>query len=120
HSAQKVVVSVEALGWLPSRALDLGLFEFGCNRADHARRHLVLKLEDVFNDAVKMVGPEMAASRGIDELAADAQAVPRLAAAAFQHVADTELSAHLPYIERLALVGETRIAGDDEQPLEAR
>src|SRR5262249_45712223 len=57
---------------------------------------------------------------GVDELAADAQAVYRLANAAFEHVPHTQLAAHLFDVDRLALVGEAGIAGDDEQRLEAR
>src|SRR5262245_22195175 len=88
----------QAFGRLAHGALDLGLLKFRCNRADHARRHLILKLEYVFEDAVKMLCPQMAARRGIDELPADAQPVCRLAHAAFQHIAHPDLAAHLLYI----------------------
>ena len=56
----------------------------------------------------------------VDQLAGDAHAVAGLAHAAFEHVAHAKLAADLPDVERLALVGEARIAGDDEQRLEAR
>src|SRR5215467_4593839 len=67
-----------------------------------------------------MVRPQMAARRGIDELATDAQAVRRLAYASFEHVSHSQFAAHLLYVHRLALVGEARISGDHEQRLEAR
>jgi catechol 2,3-dioxygenase-like lactoylglutathione lyase family enzyme len=79
-----------------------------------------LKVEHVFEDTIEMVGPQMAARRGVDELAGDSNTVGRLADAAFEYVADTELAADLLDVDRLALVGEARIAGDHEQRLEAR
>ena len=44
----------------------------------------------------------------------------RLAHAAFQHVAHAQLAAHLLHVDRPALVGEARVARDDEQPADAR
>ena len=61
HAAQEVVVGVEALGGLALRALDLGPLQPGRDRADHARRHLVLQIEDVGELAVEPVGPQIAA-----------------------------------------------------------
>src|SRR5262245_56893456 len=40
----------------------------------------------------------MAARRGVDELAADVQAIGRLAHAALEHVADTQLAAQHSYL----------------------
>ena len=53
---------------------------------------------------------------GVDQLAGDAHAVAGLAHAAFEHIAHAEFAADLLHIDRLALVGEARIAGDDEEP----
>ena len=114
--AQIVVVGVEALGRLALGPLDLGLLEPRRDRADDARRHLVLQLEDVLELAVEPVGPEMRAGRGIDQLAGDAHPAAGLAHAALEHVAHAELAADLPHVDGPALVGEARIAGDDEQP----
>src|SRR5262249_32158875 len=119
HRAQIAVVRIKAFGRLAHGALDLCLFEFRCNRTDHARRHSVLKLEDVFEDAVKMVSPKGAARCRVDELAANAQTVRRFSDAAFEHIPHTQLAADLLYICSLALVGEARIAGDHKQRLEA-
>ena len=57
---------------------------------------------------------------GVDELPGDAHAIAGLAHAAFEHVAHAELAADLLHVDRPALVGEGRIARDDEQPLDAR
>src|SRR5215475_8019824 len=120
HAAQIVVIGIEALGRLPPRALDLRLLQLARDRADDIRRHLVLELEDVAQRAFEPVPPEMPAGRSIDELPGDAHALLRLAQAALQHVAHAERAAHLLHIHGMALVGEARIAGDDEQPADAR
>ena len=74
HAAQEVVVGVEALGRLALGALDLGLLEPRRDRADHARGHPVLQVEDVGELAVEPVGPQMRAGRRVDQLAGDAHA----------------------------------------------
>jgi hypothetical protein len=83
HPAQEVVVGVEALGRLARGPLDLGLLELRRDRADHARRHLILQIENVLDAAVEMVGPQMRAGRNIDELRGDAHPLRQLAHAAF-------------------------------------
>ena len=57
---------------------------------------------------------------GLHQLASDKQAAARLAHAALKRVAHTQLAAYLPYIDRLAFVGEGAVTCDDEQRLEAR
>jgi hypothetical protein len=61
----------------------------------------------------------MRAACCIDQLCVDAYPVSALSYRAFQHVADAELTADLLNIDRLALVREARIAGDNEQPADA-
>src|SRR5438552_7186611 len=61
----------------------------------------------------------MRAGFGIDQLRGDAHPVAALAHAAFEHIAHAEFAADLLHIDRLALVGEARIAGDDEEPADA-
>ena len=62
----------------------------------------------------------MRAGLCLDQVAGDAHPVAALAHAAFEHIADAEFAADLLHIDRLALVGEARIAGDDEEPADAR
>src|SRR5512132_292619 len=62
----------------------------------------------------------MCPSGGIDELSRDAHPVGRLANAAFQRVAHPKLAPDLLHIDGAPLVGEARVAGDDEQRLEMR
>ena len=70
--------------------------------------------------AVEAIGPEMRAGHGIDQLAGDPHPAAGLAHAALEHVAHAELAADLLHVDGAALVGEARIAGDHEQPAEAR
>ena len=74
HSAQEMVVGVEAGGRLALRALDLGPLQPGRHRAHHARRHPVLQVEHVGELALEAVGPEVRAGGGVDELPGDAHA----------------------------------------------
>ena len=58
--------------------------------------------------------------RGVDELSGNPHATTRLADAAFEHITHTKLASYLLDIDGLALVGEARIAGDNEKRLEPR
>jgi hypothetical protein len=75
---------------------------------------LILQLEKVVERAVEAVGPDVTAGRRVDQLPADAHPVAGFAHAAFEHVAHAELMRHLPHVDRLALVGEGGVAGDDK------
>ncbi len=79
-----------------------------------------LNREDVLEIAVVALGPDMVAAFGLDELGGDAHPVPGLAHAALDDVIDTQLAPDLADIDRLALEGERRVAGDHEQRAEAR
>jgi len=79
---------------------------------------LILQVEDVAEPAVKPVGPKVCTGGGIDELSRDTDPACRLANAAFQHVAHPKLTSDLLHFDRAPLVGEARVAGDDEQCLE--
>jgi hypothetical protein len=56
----------------------------------------------------------------IDQLPGDAHLRARLAHRAFQDIADPRFAAYPAHINGLALVGEGRIAGDDEEPSDTR
>ena len=62
----------------------------------------------------------MSAGCRVDQLPGDAHPVAGLAHAAFEHVAHAELLRHLLHGDRLALVGEGRVARDDEEPRQPR
>jgi hypothetical protein len=62
----------------------------------------------------------MCASGGIDELSRDAYSICRFAYAPFQHIAHPQLTPDHLHIDSAPLVGEARVAGDDEQRFETR
>ena len=62
----------------------------------------------------------MRASCGVDQLSGDTDAARGLSDAALEDVAHAEFAADLLHVDRPALVGEARVAGDDEDPLDAR
>jgi len=120
ESAQVQIVGVEAAGRLPLCPLDLGKAQPRFDRAGDTRCYLVLKLENAVEGAVNAVCPDVSAGRRVDKLGSDAYPVAALADAAFEHVAHAQFAADLLQVDRFALVGEARIAGDHEQPRKAR
>ena len=57
---------------------------------------------------------------GIDQLGGNAHPVSTLSHRAFEHVAHAQFATNLLHVDGLALVRKARIAGDDEQPADAR
>ena len=77
-SAQKEVIGSEALGTLASRAFDLQPPHAWFDDADDAIGDLVLKVENVLERAVEIVGPEVSPGLGLDELAVIRSRAPAL------------------------------------------
>ena len=106
HAAQKIIATGDRFRPIAFTALDGGALKLPCNRVHDVRRHLILQVEDVFEDAVITVRPNMHPVRGVDQLASDPYPVARFSHAAFQHIMHAKLAAHLPYIDGPAFVGE--------------
>src|SRR5262249_43171014 len=87
-----------------SRTRSLGCLQGGFYDAGDARGDPVLKLEDLFQRAVEMIGPEMRPATGIDQLSGDAHPIAAFAHRAFEHIARPQLPADPPHIYRLPLV----------------
>jgi hypothetical protein len=104
------ICRLRLLGPIVFGARELGA-EGGGDRVDH----VVLELEDLGVGDVVFLGPEMAAAAGLDQLDGRAQPISDSPDAAFEDVADAELSADLPDVDRLALLGEARVASDYEE-----
>ena len=62
----------------------------------------------------------MAAGRGVDELHIDAHAIAAVLNAAFEDIANIQVAADRLHVERLALVSESRVAGDHDGAAETR
>ena len=100
--------------------LDLDLFHLGRNGTHHARRHLVLQVEDVLEQSVETVRPQMAACGGIDQLAGNTHTATRLPDTALENLAHTQLTPDLLDVDGTALLGEAGITRDHEKGVEAR
>ena len=118
-AAQIEVVGGQIVSRSGGRTGGLGGLQRGFDDPGNARRHFVLKLEDIVERAVEPVGPQMRTGRGIDQLSRNAHATPRLADGALKHIADAQFAPDLLHVGRLAFVRETRILGDDEEPANA-
>ena len=117
---ERQVVGGEAFRPLAAGERDLGRADRRAHGAGDPLGDLVLEVEEVVDDAVVAVGPEMGAGHGVDQLRRDAHAVARLAQAPFEHVADAEGARHLAHVHRLALVGIGGVPRDDGEVADAR
>ncbi len=114
------IIGFEIVRALHPGPLDLGLAHRRINRTRHHFRNAVLKVEQVGRGALRLAGPDMAGGIGFNELRGDADPFAHPPHAAFHHIAHVEFAAHLPHIDRAALVGEGGIAGDDKKIADAR
>ena len=81
---------------------------------------LILDREDIFQQPVVALCPNMLSVRGIDELPCDADATARRSDTAFKDISDTKIASDLADVDRPALVNEGGVARDDEQPAQTR
>jgi hypothetical protein len=58
----------------------------------------------------------VSAGRSLDQLRVDPYALTSAPNAAFKNIANTELATNKADVGRTALIGETGVASDDEQP----
>ncbi len=119
-AAQEEIVGGEVAGRARRRAAHLGGLQGRLDDAGDTGRHPILQVEYVFHRTVEAVGPEMRAGLRLDQLGGDPHPIAALPHAAFEHIAHAEVAADLLHIDRLTLVGKGRVAGDDEQPADAR
>src|SRR5262245_38665865 len=111
---------VQAFRLLALCSYTLGGVKLRLNRCHYPLSYLVLKRKDAGEFPVIALGPNMMPSHGINELRADTHLVRRLANTTFKRVAHSQLAIYLLHVDHSALVGETRIACDHEQPTNAR
>src|SRR6516162_8399186 len=115
HSAQEVVVSVEALGRLPSRTLDLRTLEPWLNGPHHPCGYLILQLKYVLKGTIEAVRPNVSAGCRIDELPGESHAISCLAHPPLEHVTHPEFARDLFHVDGPALVSEAGVPRDDKQ-----
>ena len=120
HGADDEPPGVDAVRLLARGAKPFLGIEMRLDRGDDLLGDVVLDGEDVLQLAVVFLGPDVLAGLGVDQLAGDADAPARRPDAALQHVAHAEFAGDLPHVHGFALVDEGRVAGDDEQPAQAR
>src|SRR5581483_6491219 len=100
------IIGVEAVGALSLHALDFGFPKARLDRADHTQRDFILNREDVGEQSIVSIGPEVRPRFRLDELSADANAVSCLAEPSLKHIADAEFAPDLSYIGGFSLVDE--------------
>src|SRR6202008_852052 len=90
------------------------------DRTNDAFGDAILKIEDVADITFEAIRPDVRPRTRLDQLRRDTKPIARAPNAALQYVAYPELASNLAHIDILALVGEGRVSGDNEQPGAAR
>jgi hypothetical protein len=85
-----------------------------------ARDNVVLHLQVIRPILIELVGPQMRAALGVDDLRIHADFVATVLLAAFERVANGKLLADLLHVHGLVLVGKCGAARDHEEPRESR
>src|SRR5712671_4657341 len=114
------IVSGQIAGRPIRRSADLGDLQCRLDNAGDTDRDLVLEVKNVIERTVEVVSPEMRTPSGLDQLCSNAHALAGLAHGAFQDVAYAQLPADLLHVYSPPFVSEARIAGDNEEPADAR
>src|SRR5262245_16606040 len=87
---------------------------------DNRAYHVVLDRKDVLKVSVVVLGPAVSPSGGFDQLGRYANAVAGTPHTALQHVSYAQFASDLAHVDRLALVLEAGIAGDNKYLREPR
>src|SRR5262245_8105290 len=119
QAAEVMVVGIQILGRLAPRSLDFRLLQLWGNGTNHARRHLVLQVEDALECAINAICPQVCSGRGVDELSGNPHLAPCFANTAFKNVAHAQFATNLPNIDSATLVCKARIPCDDEETAKA-
>ena len=77
----------------------------------------VLRLQQIGAGRVELFGPEVSAAAGVDELGVDPHLIAARLHRALQHIAYAQVLADRLGVDRLALVGRSRVVRDDEGPV---
>ena len=92
----------------------LGPVELHLHRPRQMDDDLVLHLQQIGAGGVELLGPDMGAAVGVDELGVDSGLGADKLHRALQHIAHAQVLADRLGVDRLALVGEGRVARDHE------
>src|SRR6266404_2305819 len=94
--------------------------QFQSQHAGDPAGYVILQFQIVAARTIEAVRPDMATSFCIDQLRVDSNLIAGALHATFEREADTEFTPNLAGIDRLALVGERRVARDNEAALNSR
>ena len=111
------IPGVQFIRRFPARAFLFSPAALWLYGRDDGSGDFVLDGECVFQFVFVSFRPDMISRRAIDELGGNPHAVSRLAHVVFQHIAHTQFRGDLPYLGKLALVSNTRIARGHENHL---
>src|ERR1700686_5392602 len=87
---------------------------------DHALGDLVLESKEIRKPDVVALRPNLQAGRGIAQLRTYPKPLSGTPDAPVEDVAHAKVTPDLLHVDRLALIGEGRVAGRDEEPAKTR
>jgi len=116
ESTQEQIVRGQVARWPFRGSADLSNLLCRLGHPGNADSDFVLKVEDIFQRAVKTVSPGMRIAERLDQLSGDVHPASTLSYRAFEDIAYAQFATDLLYVDGLALVGKARITGDDEEP----
>ena len=88
-------------------------------RARQTGDDLVLRLQQIGARRVELIGPQVGAAVGVDELGVDPHLIAGRLHRALQHIAHAQLPADGLGVDRLALVGKGGTVRDHEAAVDA-
>ena len=103
---QHQIICVVFVRRLVLQSFNFGVLQARLDSAYNACRYAVLQFENVVEDAVEGVGPDMDGIASVDQLSGNTDPVSDFAHAAFEHIAYTKFAGDLLHIDILAFVGE--------------
>ena len=111
---QGQVLRIEIARARPLNAGSIDCTQLYLHGARETGDDLVLHLQQIGAIGIELIGPQMRAGLGVDELGVDPHLIAAALYAALQHIAHAQILADRLDVHRLALVGEGGVARDHE------
>src|SRR4029077_6003462 len=118
--AQDEIVGVEIIWTFALGPFDLCLAQTRLDCSDRADGYFILHRENIIDRTIVALGPNMRTSSRFNQLRCYPHAARRFPDATFEYVTHAQLTSNLLNIDCSALISETRVARDDEEPFDSR
>src|SRR5262249_9710730 len=114
-ASQPMLIGPQILRRLLPRLFQRLLVQLDGHGSDDAVGHFILDGEDIGQFAVVAFGPDMVATRGVNELGRYAHALTGSSYAALEHIFDAQFPSDGRDVDRLTLVEKGRVASNNRE-----